>query len=168
VKALPTQARVQELLAYDPLTGVFTWRVRPALNMRAGDAAGGPLGDYWAIRIDGRKYLAHRLAWLYVRGEWPTAQIDHRNGDGRDNRLANLREATQAQNNQNVRARRDNVSRLVGVGFRKDSGKWQARITVQRTRHVLGVFNTPEEAAAAYGEAKARLHQFQPAVRGVA
>ncbi|MCK9994454.1 MAG: hypothetical protein Dbin4_02974, partial [Alphaproteobacteria bacterium] len=97
-----TQSRLKELLHYDPDTGVFTRRVQTSSNARVGDVAGclHPEG-YRHIQIDGKRYAAHRLAWLYMTGEWPTNQLDHLNGVRDDNRWGNLREATHGQNQQN-------------------------------------------------------------------
>lgn len=108
-----------------------------------------------------RRLYNHRIIFALAHGRWPTAQLDHRNRDRGGNRLENLREATQAENNQNLVSLR-NTSGFPGVCFDKQRHKWRACIRiVGRTRH-LGYFATPEAAAAAYRAAKLLLHSFQP------
>jgi hypothetical protein len=147
---------LRQILHYDPERGVFTWLPRPsgsraerAWNARfAGTRAGTGLG-YVAIGIFGRRYKAHRLAWLYVHGEWPGRELDHINCDKSDNRIANLRQATRSQNIANSRARSDSTSGIKGVRLHKPSGRWMARLTGGGKRHI-GLFDTPEAAHAAY------------------
>jgi hypothetical protein len=98
-------------------------------------------------------YQAHRLAWLYMHGEWPVGDLDHINGDPADNRIANLRIATQSQNNANRRARR---GRNKGVYMEKKTGKYKANICVNRKQIYLGRFESAEAAKAAYDKAAAQ------------
>jgi hypothetical protein len=143
-----TAQRLRELLHYDPDTGAF---------LRAGVFVGSADSGYLRIKIDGSKYQAHRLAWLYAYGKWPFAQIDHINGIGTDNRLANLRDVSTRVNKQNMRkARIDCVSCALGVS--KDRGKWRSRINVNGTKIHLGIFDTIKEASDAYIRAKRALH----------
>jgi hypothetical protein len=153
-----TPERLRELLTYDPDTGVFTWRggvrrVRP--GMIAGHAP--PSTGYRRIFIDQKPYVAHRLAWLYVHGRWPLADIDHADGDPGNNALANLREASRTQNHGNRKRACNNRSGFKGVSFKPECNKWYARIYVSYRQHHLGYFSTPEAAAAAYAVA-ARRH----------
>lgn len=159
-----TFERLREVLDYDPLTGVFSWRVRLSNRGVVGTRAGTPLkGGYVAIRIDGVRYLAHRLAWLYTHGSWPPALIDHKDRDPSNNRLANLRPATRLENHQNLNPRRANTSGFTGVSrCPVNPSKWRAGITYAQRQHYLGRFDTPEEAHAAYLAAKAKLHRFHP------
>ena len=160
-----TAERLREVLHYDPETGVFTWRVR-AGHAKIGDVAGGYDGrGYRVIGVDGALYRAHRLAWLYTTGAWPADQIDHINGARDDNRFANLREATHRENGQNRTAHPFNTSGHPGVCWHKAAQKWMAQIRTSQKHRYLGLFSTPEEAAAAYVEAKRRLHTFQPEIR---
>lgn len=166
-----TAARLRELLHYTPETGVLT---RIALQTSDGRRSGRicdlgkPVGSkmpngYLNAGVLGRKYLVHRLVWLYVTGEWPKNHIDHINGNPADNRWQNLRDVTHEENLQNQRhARSDNQSRLLGVQRRPRSGKpmWSASIRFGRSKAVhLGTFDTPEAAHKAYLEAKRAVHK---------
>jgi hypothetical protein len=156
-----TAGRLRELLDYDPGTGVFRWRANRG-RVRAGGVAGSlSVSGYLKARVDGRSHWAHRLAWLYVHGEWPRGGIDHINGDRSDNRIGNLRDVPQRINAQNRRtARRDNTSSgLLGVDWHAHRQRWRARIRLRGGRLDLGHFDTPEAAHAAYVEAKRRLHE---------
>ncbi len=160
-----TAARLRELLYYEPKTGVFTWKVPPR-NAKAGDIAGGVRRDgYVSIRCSGASYVAHRLAWLYMKGDWPAQDIDHRDGNRANNAFDNLREASDSENAQNRAIRSDNASGFPGVGWHKGKGGWQAKIGINGRRLFLGLFETPDEAHEAYLRAKERLHTFQPVHR---
>lgn len=145
-----TPDRLREVLAYDPDTGQFHWRVRGrGKYKRPGAHAGHYDGRYVTMRVDGRKYYAHRLAWVYVHGVWPDGDIDHINEDKSDNRISNLRPASRSQNMLNVsRASERSQSGVRGVSPRR--GRWRATIS---GRHI-GDFDTIEEAAAARGAAR--------------
>lgn len=154
-----TAERLREVLDYDPETGVFTRLVWTSNCVRVGDAVRGcPDGDgYLRIRVDKASYQSHRLAWLWVHGEWPVYQIDHINGVKHDNRLINLRDVTQSVNTQNLkRARANNASSLLGVA--PDYHRWKSQITADGVTFHLGTFDTPEEAHRAYIGAKRLLH----------
>jgi hypothetical protein len=149
-----TQERLKELLTYDPATGVFRNRIDRG-HVKAGAVAGNTHSTkrYRYISIDSRRYFAHRLAWLYMTGEWPKDQIDHINCIRDDNSWSNLREATNSQNHANIGKRRDNKTGYKGVFRRKDTGKYSARIRINGVQVHLGHFGTAEEAAAIYAEA---------------
>jgi hypothetical protein len=152
-----TAETLRDLVSYDSATGEFRWRIRRSQSVRAGDRVGYPVastGGYWMTEICGKAYLLHRLAWLYISGNWPKDQIDHINGVRTDNRLANLREATHAGNCRNSKTRSDNRSGFRGVSWHPRTRKWQARICSNGGDIYLGIFDTPEAASAAY-EAKA-------------
>lgn len=165
-KSIVTAERLRELLHYDPESGVFTWRVDRSTRIRAGSVAGSIqyLGrtQYLYIMIDFKQYRAHRLVWLYVYGKWPAEMLDHINGDGADNRLANLREATCAENSQaaNKRLMKNNTSGYRGVSFNTKRKRWMASISAFGKRKWLGSYETVEAAAAAYSEAKRKVHAF--------
>ena len=157
-----TAERLRELFAYDSSTGLFTRKVSTTNRVKVGDVAGSPnQKGYINIMVDGRLYPAHRLAWLYEHGIWPQGQIDHINGVKADNRIANLREATNGQNKQNMRsARADNGSGLLGVRWHDRDQRWHARIMLDGKAKHLGSFGSSEEAQAAYLAAKRELHDF--------
>lgn len=157
-----TQAQIRHLLHYEPDTGTFTWRNSPKSRVRIGDIAGcTDSSGYRQISISGKKRLAHRLAWLYVHGYWPTLFIDHINGIRDDNRLANLRECTNQENKHNLHVVKG-VSSHMGVSRNKASGSWQAKISVNNRSIHLGCFESEEAAASAYQAAKAEYHPSAP------
>lgn len=157
-----TAARLREVVCYDPETGAFAWRGgRGRAYRKIGTRH--PLG-YLRICVDGRDYLAHRLAWLYVHGEWPADQIDHRNGRRQDNRIANLRLASNPENHQNRKLQRNNRSGHPGVR-EVAPGRWIAAIKTRGARRHLGTFGTFEEARDARIAAKTQDHAFNPVDR---
>lgn len=142
-----TADRLHEVLDYDPDAGTFRWRSKVAKRVHVGDLAGCVTHrGYLQIRVDGALYRAHRLAWLFVHGDWPLNQIDHVNGDRSDNRLDNLREATGRQNDQNRLTHRN--GRLAGAV--RGTKRWQARAKVNGKQRHLGMFDTEMEAHEAY------------------
>jgi hypothetical protein len=155
-----TQAQLKHLLHYDLDTGEFTWVRRASPVVTIGAVAGCvSVENYWYIKVRGRCYRAHRLAYLYMTGEWPKHEIDHMNGNRSDNRWVNLREVTRAENQQNVRAPKSgSKSGVLGVTPRR--GKFRADIKANGKQMYLGDFTTSEEAHAVYLKAKAALHPF--------
>jgi hypothetical protein len=161
---------LRELLHYDPVTGHFTWRVdrgRIKAGSRAGCADKSRCTPYRFISIDHKLHREHRLAWLWMNGEWPDRLIDHINGDGSDNRWSNLRLATAMQNAANNR-RETGKSGLRGVYHREDmDGRFQAKISItlngrKRVAH-LGFYSTAQEAHEAYKAAATRqFGEFSP------
>ena len=109
---------------------------------------------------DGKLYLAHRLAWLYVHGSFPEHHIDHINRDRADNRISNIREATPAENRQNASLQRNSTSGFSGVSWTKRERRWRARIVVNSREIGLGYFVDKQSAADAYAEAKKQFHPF--------
>lgn len=151
-----THARLCEVLDYEALTGAFRWKIRPCRNVFPGSIAGSFTWEgYIEIGIDKVRYRAHRLAWLYVHGNWP-AYLDHKNGVKSDNRISNLREATIQQNGANRRINYNNPSGFKGVSA-GHNGKWYASLSKRRKRVFFGTFDTKVEAHAAY-IAAAREH----------
>lgn len=101
-----TQARLKEILHYDPDTGIFTRRLDRGPNAPKDSVAGTPdKNGYIVIKVDFTQYKAHRLAWLYIYGVWPNNQIDHINHIVDDNRIVNLRDVTNSENQANRRDR---------------------------------------------------------------
>lgn len=160
-----TQDRLMELMDYNPDTGKFIRKVRRGRMGAPGSVAGTVnKKGYVVIEIDGRPYTAHRLAWLFMTGEMPEKQIDHRDRNKANNAWSNLRSATNAQNHQNrFEAQANNKTGLLGVCFHKAAGRWIAQIKKNGRRIYLGLHDTPEGAHAAYLAAKAELHPFAAA-----
>lgn len=147
-----TPQDVERLLTYRWDTGEFRWCVSSARGVQAGAVAGSvhPSGHIY-ISIKRKLYAAHRLAWFYVYGVWPKCSLDHINGNPADNRISNLRELSHVKNLQAARkARADSRSGLLGACYRKDVGKWQARIQRDSESVSLGIYATPEEAHLVY------------------
>lgn len=132
-----TQERLKELLHYNPDTGIFTWIDLKTKRRKLNPVAGFSDKGYIRIDIGKDKYRAHRLAWLYVYGEWPKKDIDHINHIRSDNRIENLRDVTAQQNHNNRSATKRSKSGVNGVSF---EGKWRARIYVDKKQVNLGVF----------------------------
>ena len=145
-----TAEYLRSILDYDQESGVFTWKVRTSNNVKVGDVAGCQNGSgYLLISVRSRLYQAHRLAWLYTYGVWPTYQIDHINRIRTDNRRANLREATNKQNQQNKSKSSNNTSGHPGVYWYKRDSKWRAEIKHNQKSIYLGYFSILEEALSA-------------------
>jgi hypothetical protein len=158
-----TQARLRHLLDYAPASGAFTRCVDVGGGNFAGKVAGTVSGTekkrFRQIWIDGRSYASHRLAWLWMTGELPAKQINHKNGDLLDNRWENLRLATNSQNCMNRTGW--GASGAKGVYFRsarKSDRQWRAIITFHGNRKHLGYFETFEEASSAYIAAAKIFH----------
>lgn len=151
--------RLKEVVDYDQVTGWFTWRIsgdadwRRARNGRAGSVS--RKGYRWVL-IDGKPFQAHRLAWFYMTGEWPNGQIDHRDLQRDNNAWDNLRLADNSKNQRNIRARRCSKTGLKGASPK--GNRFVAQIQDGRGVRYLGMFNTAEEAHAAYAKAAAELH----------
>jgi hypothetical protein len=152
------QAKLKELLDYSPDTGGFTWRVNRARTAKANAPAGTKNNvGYIRIIVCGKQYSAHRLAWLYVHGEWPVGEIDHINRDKADNRLANLRQVTRSENCQNK-----DPAKLPGITWHKATSKWQARIKINQKLIHLGVFADIVDAKNARKQAELTYHTHRP------
>lgn len=155
-----TQERLRELLDYDPVTGFFTRRVRTSNRIKVGQVAGGNRicngRPYRVICLEGKSYFAHRLAWLYVHGEWPD-YIDHMNGQGRVNAIENLRDCSQTQNGANKVRPLNNTSGFKGVTFDRQRNQWRSQIQFKRKHKTLGLFDRVEDAARAYDSEALRL-----------
>jgi len=158
---MPTAARVRDVLAYNPETGVLRWRVSVSNNIKAGAVAGYVTSTgYRNVCVGWREYRAHRLIWLHVHGEWPRDQIDHINGKRDDNRLCNLREVTNRLNGENrTKSNRNSGTGLLGVSLAKGDTRFRATITIAGKLRHLGYFATAEEAHCAYLSAKRVYHE---------
>lgn len=158
-----TAAELREFVFYSPDRGLFTWLPRPdttsanrLFNTKFALRSAGTVSvqGYVNIQIAGKgTYRAHRLAWLYMNGEWPEGHLDHRNMDRRDNRIENLRLATRSENGANRKVYSNSKSGIKGVSPRL--GRWCAQISVRGKVKMLGLFDTKELAASAYAQAAA-------------
>lgn len=145
-----TQEQLMANLSYNADTGVFTRRIRTSNRINIGDIAGSKdAKGYLCIRVDGKTYKSHRLAWLYVHGSSPSGEIDHINGVKHDNRISNLRDVSKSGNQQNRRGVR---------GYNKDGRQWKAQIQANGQKLHLGCFKTEADAHSAYLSAKSQLH----------
>jgi hypothetical protein len=155
-----TQERLKKLLHYDPLIGIFVWKVSKR-GVSAGRIAGCEISknSYIRIMVEGESYVAHRLAWFYVYGSWPVYHIDHIDGIRWNNRINNLRDVTQSYNVQNEnKPRTTNTTGVMGVHIHKQTGKYRVRIQVLGKHIHIGLFKSIEEASLAYQAAKRKLH----------
>ena len=151
-------AQARELLAYDPETGILTWKVsrgKAVVGREAGSAH--PPCRYRCTGIYGRAYKNHRLAWLIHYGRWPDNYLDHIDGDIENNRIGNLRPATASTNQHNKRASFNSKTGVLGVF--PSRGKYQSSIRIHGNNIFLGRFNTIEDASNAYLKAKRELHE---------
>jgi hypothetical protein len=153
----PTAEYLRNILSYDPETGAFKWTVRrPGVKLKADRAGSIDRHGHRQLRIDGRILFAHRLAFLYMTGEWPQGDIDHINGVRDDNRWRNLRDVPHAVNVQNRRKpQRNNTSGYLGVSWDKRARKWVPQLNGAGW---LGAFDDPAEAHQAYLTAKRKFH----------
>lgn len=143
-----TQQQLKSVIQYIPVCGLFLWTGNYGLFKGGKVANRNRPGGYSYVSIYGKSYPAHRLAWLYVYGEWPPCQIDHIDGDPSNNRLENLRLATASQNQRNRKLSENNTSGAKGVS--KIGNRYAARIRVDGKNKHLGTFGTLNEAADAY------------------
>lgn len=161
-KQILTQARLKEFLSYNPATGEFTHIYSPSNRVTIGGKAGWNSGDgYLRVRIDGAPHYLHRLAWLYITGEWPLHEVDHINGDPSDNRMDNLRVVTHSNNLRNAKRPRDNTSGIIGVSWDKRLNKWIAKIKTGGEQMHLGVYGNIFDAACARRSAESS-HGYHP------
>lgn len=163
-----TQDYVRSILNYCPKTGNFHWRYRPdrnqAWNTRCAGKPTGTIGwagknkkKYILLRIDDVLHKAHRVAWLYIYGEMPLF-IDHRDGDGINNAIDNLRNATRSQNQCNRGVQSNNTSGFKGVSYNKRLSKWHAYIKLENKRRHIGFYESVAAAKEAYSSAALKYH----------
>ena len=122
--SLPSFEEVSEYLSYCPDTGCLRWKVDKA-RAKSGDVVSG-VGRYYQVQINGKRIYAHRVAWLLHYGEWPADEIDHINGDCKDNRICNLRNVTHRENQRNMKIGKNNTTGVQGVIRIKDRNQWRA------------------------------------------
>jgi len=148
---LPTQSELRSMLEYDPLTGIVTWKENRS-NMIKGSVAGCVHSSgYRVIGLNNKTQRLQRVIWVYMFGHIPEGfYIDHINGNKLDNRLENLRLATNNQNQQNRPAPKNSSSGYRGVTWHKQVNKWMSRICHNGERTTIGFFDSAEEAYTAY------------------
>lgn len=153
---------MQCLLKYDAETGEFTWlprgiehfpdeRAMRSWNAKYAEKLAGtcdPRG-YKAIRVNGQRYWAHRMAFLFVHGRWPEGQVDHANGNKSDNRISNLRECSNSENHKNMPMSSRNKSGANGISWSKGMKRWKAQGISKGKTHVIGYFGDISDAVAA-------------------
>ncbi len=140
-----TQSKLKSILHYNPVTGIFTRKD----NTKCGSFSHG----YIRIVINKKRYYAHRLAWLYVYGEFPTKHIDHINHKGTDNRIKNIREVGCIDNHKNLPKYKNNKSGISGIFYNKKHKRWCPQIAVNGNKKHLGSFKTLDEAVLVRSEA---------------
>jgi hypothetical protein len=158
-----TQDYLKQVLDYNSETGLFFWKkIKVKNQVKIGSIAGWDDGrGYLKIEINRKSYRAHRLAWFYVYGVWPKEQIDHINGIKSDNRIINLRDITNAQNQQNkINPSQRNKSGLLGVYKNTNCSTYCAEIRIDGNKHVVRGFKTALEAHKKYLELKKQLHEY--------
>jgi len=154
-------SRLRELLYYDPSTGLFSWKESRGSKSRGQEAGVFNDNGYVVIRVDKRLYAGHRLAWFYEFGEWPEEQIDHIDGNRGNNKIHNLRKASNKENSRNTALKSSNSSGYKGVSRCNRSGLWYASIKINGKTKSLGRHLTPEAAHTAYiKEAKLVFGEF--------
>jgi hypothetical protein len=160
-KPMLTQQRLKEKLEYNPETGLFKWIVKPAGNCKDGWFEGSKSSNrYLNICVDGTIYLAHRLAWLYVYGSWPSKVIDHKDGNTYNNKLNNIRDVSLYANQHNLqKPPTTNKSGYIGVSWKSKQKQWIAQISYNGVKKYLGGYSTPEEASTVYQLAKELYHE---------
>lgn len=140
-----TAERLREVLRYNKKTGIFTWKIRRG-KIQPRTVAGSLRSDgYYDIRVDDVLHRAHRLAWLYVTGEWPAVLIDHRDRNPGNTKWNNLREATYGQNRQNQKTMKHCTHGHKGLELHT-SGLWRVRISLDGRKYLIGYFKQVEDA----------------------
>ena len=142
---------LREAFDCDPSTGILRWKATGKLCGQRTDSYG-----YLVTKIHRKRLLQHRVVWAIATGDWPKKGLDHINGIRTDNRVANLREANNSQNQMNRGAQVNN-----SVGFKgvfKQGNRWRSHIWANEKHVYLGYFDTKEQAHTAYCEAAKRFH----------
>jgi hypothetical protein len=153
-----TQEELKEVLDYSPETGVFTRKVSNSPRVKVGDVAGSvdKANGYRYIKINGKRYLAHRLAFLYMTGEFPPEEVDHISHSKDDNRWVNLRVSSHQDNQRNRSINTNNKSGFTGVSWYKSTNKWMVQIKINGKKKHLGYFKDLTEAINARKKANSK------------
>lgn len=161
-KILPSKKELDDLLEYNPETGDLLWKKDRGYTAKRGSQAGYILRGYRRVRVGKAQYEAHRLIWKIQTGKEPPEQIDHKDGNGLNNRWDNLRDGSGGVNSRNVRVGRNNTSGIAGVYWSKCAKKWQASVMYEGVRHHLGLFEEKDEAFMEILEFRADKEGFTP------
>lgn len=157
-----TQEYLKSILRYNPVTGIWKWKIKANKNINVNDVAGCLDGDgYIEIRYKNILYYAHRLAFLYMDGYVSENYVDHINGVRNDSRWSNLREVSHQCNMRNRKIHVNNTSGIIGVSWREDSKKWRAYITVNRKTKSLGNFKNINDAVKSRYEAELKFNWLE-------
>lgn len=152
-----TQEELKRNLDFSPETGIFTW-ILSKKGTKIGDIAGSNSRGYIRIRLNKKSYFSHRLAWLWVNGEFPKKQIDHIDKNKSNNRIINLREVSRSENACNVNPPANNTSGFKNVHLHK-CGKYVVRIKRDSKTYNLGYYKTAEEANIIAIEGRRNIHK---------
>lgn len=152
-----TQDRLRRLFLYDVGTGEFIRRVARGPTSVGSIAGRVTASGYVSIKVDYIEYYAHRLAWLYVKEEWPQGRIDHEDRNLVNNKFSNLRLATCSENAANTSARGHNTTGFKGVSRKRGRSRYIVQIGYKGSKLYVGTFDTAEEAAAVYDREAIRL-----------
>ena len=148
---------LMDCLCYDCESGIFTWKIKKSGSKGINNAAGGSNGRYMRIVVNGKKFYAHRLAWLFHYGDYQSGIIDHINGNKTDNRICNLRDVSYSTNGLNRHNQANNKSGSIGVSFSNTRNRWVARIVRNRIVTHIGYFTKKEDAISAYESKKIEI-----------
>ena len=149
---------LRRLFDYNTETGVLTRKISRGRGGVGKEAGCVKVTGRRIVGINGRDIFGHRVCYAHYHGYWPQTEIDHRNEDASDNRIANLRAASRSQNESNKKMSRSNTSGMKGVCFHKPAGKWVARIEHNQKVFYLGVFHDKSEAEVAVRAKREELH----------
>lgn len=151
-----------KILDYNQETGIFIWKHEQKNGQIKANSIAGSIHKktgYIRIGINNMKYLAHRLAWFYVTGNWPIMTVDHIDTIKHHNWFINLREATMSEQGCNIKLRSDNTSGTKGVVWNKRVQKWIVRICINNECINLGYFIDLDEAIETINKARENYHK---------
>lgn len=154
-----TQDQLRAMFHYNPDSGVFTRLIAPCHSVKVGDIVGTPHAytvtlSYLDTEIDGKSYKVHRLAFLYMTGEFPPAHVDHIDGNGLNNAWANLRHVNRSANQRNRKLNTNNLSGCAGVSWYAPKSEWRAAINTAAGKKHIGYFAELSDAIAARKKAE--------------
>jgi hypothetical protein len=157
-----TQTSIEDLksvLVYDEITGKFYWsKTQNSRSIQGKEAGTLHRTGYIVIRYKGKAYSAHRLAWAFIKAHWPKRNIDHIDGDRKNNRFNNLREASHSENLYNLKLSSKNTSGMKGVHWSKANKKWKVQIKKEYKTYFGGYFFDVEEAKKSAKFLRRKLH----------